>query len=141
MSLIDADDLLETLDGVLRCNDMVFEPNNLICNFPNDCKGCKWRETLDFVKRLVKSSETVDAAPVVHGHWIRHDIENDDECSNCHAFTDRALMWCNGIPTRRYEQHHYCPWCGAKMTGDFIYDLETSERIKDGDSDGECKKM
>ena len=63
--LIDADTLLKTLEGVWDCNDMVFEPNDHVCNVPNDCKGCKWRETLDFVKRIVKSSKSVNAVQVV----------------------------------------------------------------------------
>lgn len=59
----------------------------------------------------------VDAAPIMHGHWIvddnawHHDddggamdVEIEAVCSTCGNFgTDRML---------------YCPFCGAKMDGD-----------------------
>lgn len=91
---------------------MVFEPNDHICN-RLDCKGCKWRETLGFVKRLVKSSETVDAVPVVHGHWISVDEDirgfaEEFECSVCKR----------DINLGYYDtdcDYEYCPRCGAPM--------------------------
>ena len=87
------------------------------------------------VAYAVEKAETVDAVPVVHGHWVPFGYTTDT-CSVCNNNTDRALMCCYGSPSTRYEQHPYCPWCGAKMTGDLIYGLETGEQIKDGDSDG-----
>lgn len=103
MRLIDADKLKEYVSSI---------SSGLLC---------EW-DTLGVLSAIDKQ-QTVDADPVAHGYWIRHDIELDDECSNCHEFSDRQLMCYAGIPSTRYEQHPYCPWCGAKMTGDFIYDL------------------
>ena len=56
--LIDADALTETTDGIWDCNDLYFQPNDKICD-PNDCKGCKWRETMDCFRRRVKHAPTV----------------------------------------------------------------------------------
>ena len=60
----------------------------------------------------IENAPTVDAAPVVHGHWIEHpNVEIVDgkrisnyECSEC-------LCW--------YRTHeNYCGECGAKMDGE-----------------------
>ena len=55
---IDADALTETTDGIWDCNDLYFQPNDKICD-PNDCKGCKWRETMDCFRRMVKHAPTI----------------------------------------------------------------------------------
>lgn len=48
---------------------------------------------------------TIDAVPVVHGHWVFS--ENDDMfyCTNCK----------NGSVRNDYP---YCHWCGAVMDGE-----------------------
>ena len=56
--LIDADALTETTEGIWDCNDLYFQPNDKICD-PNDCKGCKWRETMDCFRRMVKHAPTI----------------------------------------------------------------------------------
>lgn len=108
--LIDANTLLKTLDSVWDCNDMVFEPNDCICDPLDDCKGCKWRETLDFAKRQVKASKTVDAVPVIHARWERWVVdvaEHPWHCSHC------------GWPPPKHVCHiedmEYCAHCGACM--------------------------
>ena len=58
MRTIDADALMETTDGIWDCNDLYFQPNDKICD-PNDCKGCKWRETMDCFRRMVKHAPTI----------------------------------------------------------------------------------
>lgn len=63
--LIDADALLKKLERMWDCTDIFFEPKELLCDPLSDCKGCKWKEILDFVKKIVKSSKPVDAVPVV----------------------------------------------------------------------------
>lgn len=62
--LIDADALAETTDGIWDCNDLYFQPNDKICD-PNDCKGCKWRETMDCFRRMVKHAPTIIPAEEV----------------------------------------------------------------------------
>jgi hypothetical protein len=56
--LIDADALMETTDGIWDCNDLYFQPNDKICD-PDDCKGCKWRETMDCFRRMIKHTPTI----------------------------------------------------------------------------------
>lgn len=91
MRLIDADVLLKTLDCVWDCNDMVFEPNDCICDPLDDCKGCKWRETLDFAKRQVKNSRTVDAVSVVR-------------CKDCKYWRESGKdMMCEAVCDDPYE--------------------------------------
>jgi len=57
--LIDADALAEKIDGIWDCNDMVFRPNDKICKIPEDCKGCKWAQTKNFIKRMVENAPTI----------------------------------------------------------------------------------
>ena len=76
----------------------------------------------DDAKEMVDKMPTVDAVPVVHGHW--EDGWGEDcygsiayksiDCSECHEIFkieshDREY-WKN-----RFE---VCPFCGAKMDGD-----------------------
>ena len=67
-------------------------------------------------RKLIDEQPTVDAVPVVHAHWIRH--ENADivdgylvpnfECSECHSW--------------KKDDSDYCPDCGAKMEEDKVDD-------------------
>ena len=57
--LIDADTLVERIDGIWDCNDMVFKPNDKICKIPEDCKGCKWEQTKDCIQRMVENAPTI----------------------------------------------------------------------------------
>lgn len=60
------------------------------------------------VRRAIDNAPTVDAVEVVHGRWIRREIDLEhyegydiDDCSVCGR---------NGLPW-----YAYCPNCGAKM--------------------------
>ncbi len=55
----DLDKLVEKIDGIWDCNDMVFKPNDHCCNIPEDCKGCKWVETKNFIRRMVANAPTI----------------------------------------------------------------------------------
>lgn len=56
--LIDADVLMEKLNGIWDCNDMTFAPVDGCC-IDADCKSCRWRETIEYVKRLVQNQTTI----------------------------------------------------------------------------------
>jgi hypothetical protein len=58
MRPIDADALMEKLNGIWDCNDMTFEPVDGCC-IDADCKSCRWRETIEYVKRLVQNQTTI----------------------------------------------------------------------------------
>lgn len=55
----DLDKLIEKIDGIWDCNDMVFRPNDHCCNVPEDCKGCKWAETKNFIRRMIANAPTI----------------------------------------------------------------------------------
>lgn len=54
----DLDKLAEKIEGIWDCNDLYFQPNDQICD-PEDCKGCKWRETWDCFRRMVNHAPTI----------------------------------------------------------------------------------
>lgn len=61
------------------------------------------------IEDIVSEQPTVDAVPVVHGHWVS-EINSYGEttawhCSNCY---ERTGFFTTG-------QSNYCPECGAKM--------------------------
>ena len=61
----------------------------------------------------INNAPTVDAVPVVHGHWIKADLDHDYvTCSNCKELNrnDRLAF----IPDYA-KGMHYCMICGAKM--------------------------
>lgn len=57
---------------------------------------------------VVDKALTIDAAPVVHGHW-EHDETGANFCSVCYEYPyddgEYHLLW----------HTDYCPHCGAKM--------------------------
>lgn len=59
------------------------------------------------VDRFVDLQITVDAEPVIHGHWINR--RNSVYCSRC------GKGYRNGVGTISALNHNYCPNCGAKM--------------------------
>ncbi len=102
MRLIDAAELLQTL-AVTVDN---FDPRWL--------RDRSIRDGLKIAKKAIEESQTVDAAPVVHGQWIgTADGYADGElvydmwrCSECDYDADGA----DEKPGWRF-----CPNCGAKM--------------------------
>ena len=96
MRLIDANALRKAID---LCDIDTFTDKQTICE-------------------QIAEATTVDAKPVVHGHWI-----SLDECSNagvycsvCHKKVWKEdYAWCN---RKNKLRSNYCPNCGAKMDGD-----------------------
>ena len=73
--------------------------------------------TIETAKRLIlkvlDTSETVDAIPVVHGHWeITDAYPHNVYCSVCHKRYAQThwKVWEDGTLPR-----NYCPNCMAKM--------------------------
>jgi len=74
-----------------------------------------WQGAISITEQL----PSVDAEPVVHGHWIEttipanttgyggvgQDKKDGVLCSKCRSAFDVKLLWSN----------NYCPNCGAKM--------------------------
>lgn len=63
---------------------------------------------------VIRNQSTIDAVPVVHGHW-KYDNQYHwyraccSECGYCRV-TD--------VEADRWNEWKYCPNCGAKMDGD-----------------------
>ena len=94
MRLIDADDALKRIDGLLRspfANDKFITPQYIAV-----------RDAIHLVKELcIGKSLTVDAVPVVHGRVLDNENPICGLCSECGESVNRK--W------------HLCPSCGALM--------------------------
>lgn len=71
------------------------------------------------VRNLIMRQKAVDAAPVVHGRWVKMtgmmppEYHGHYECSECQwHMKGLRNSW------TREEELNYCPNCGAKMDGE-----------------------
>ena len=108
---IEREALLERIDGIWDCADMVFEPNDKCCR-SDDCASCKWRETKNAIRKIAANIPAADVRPVIRGH-----IEEDENtylyCSECNCnITLAAYETPNGNLILR---PNFCPNCGADM--------------------------
>ena len=69
------------------------------------------------LEELLDEIPTVDAVPVVHGHWEEEQIVDDStiieiwqsaKCSKCGRYHTTPYAY-------YFDKFHYCPQCGAKM--------------------------
>lgn len=65
---IEREALLERIDDIWDCADMVFEPNDHCCH-DGDCEGCKWAETKNAIRKIIADFPAADVQPVVP-KWI-----------------------------------------------------------------------
>lgn len=61
----------------------------------------------DTAKKELRYCKTVDAIPVVHGHWIPSNTPDAFWVCSCCGFPSEA----HGA----FKLYKYCPQCGAKM--------------------------
>lgn len=63
----------------------------------------------EIFRQRVEMAPTIDAAPVVHGHWEKSidelGIDRGWVCSCCKS----------SVYQMTYEPYEYCPHCGARM--------------------------
>ena len=64
--------------------------------------------------RALSEMPTIDAVPVVHGEWIKHNNPNYSPFDDSGEY----LYQCNKCGMVEYRARHYCPNCGAKMDGE-----------------------
>lgn len=68
-----------------------------------DDYGIGFDEGAQAILDEIKDAPTIDAVPVIHGHW-KQDENKRYRCSNCQAVKDQYYDW-------------FCSYCGAKMDG------------------------
>lgn len=78
------------------------------------CRACSWNDAMN----IVEEAPAVDAAPVVHGRWVKMtgmmppEYHGHYECSECQwHMKGLRNSW------TREEEMSFCPNCGAKMDG------------------------
>ena len=98
MRLIDADRLF----GFIQKKKAYMEQNYMVFNNYNKGKYDAYYEMLN----IIKEQPTIDAEPVVHGHWIEKPylLGTSNFCSCCGENY--------GMPHGKFN---YCPNCRAKM--------------------------
>lgn len=69
------------------------------------------KKVTDEVVKGLKALPTVDAVPVVHGHW------GEPQGDGCITYDKNAYRQCSVCGNRQFlgMQMNYCPHCGAKM--------------------------
>lgn len=66
----------------------------------------------------LKNAPTIEAAPVVHGHWREYTRSALVSWKNGEpVWVDRAVYYCDGCSFGTIIKHNYCPRCGQKMDG------------------------
>lgn len=100
MRLIDADALNEKFGCQEKCDGCEFHGPDNFCNIDEI--------PLFEVCYAINFAPTIDAVPVVHGHW-KEDDGRVRVCSVCD--TD----WCHKDEMDFEQYFNYCPNCGAKM--------------------------
>ena len=73
---IEREAVLEMLDGIYDCNDMVFDNDSCV---GADCRSCRWRDTKKYIRKRV---ERIPAADVVEVVRCR-DCIRADEYGHC----------------------------------------------------------
>lgn len=56
---IDRQKLLENVDAIWDCNDMVFEGDRDHACHPEDCRGCHWHDTKQYIRKLIANAPAV----------------------------------------------------------------------------------
>lgn len=98
--------LLEKIDGIWDCADMVFEPNDHCCR-TDDCGSCKWRETKNAIRKIAATIPAADVRPVARGEW-----EVKSQKIRGYSIDFYKCSVCGNEPDDKYN---FCPNCGADM--------------------------
>lgn len=60
---IEREKIEKFFDGIYDCTDLVFEPNDHCCAV-DDCAHCKWRETMNAIKKRILSIPAADVRQI-----------------------------------------------------------------------------
>lgn len=67
------------------------------------------KDTRETAQNLIDAQPTIEAAPVVHGEWVKAKYDAEYECSNYHCIEYERLT------KSGFKLPNFCPNCGAKM--------------------------
>lgn len=105
--LIDADFFEEKIKESLKWVDRNLEKDRFL-------EGCK-ASLIDILSTLRNYTPTIDAVPVVHGHWKE---VSADEMYGSGSYETAGFLCSNcgfDIESIEHNAFNYCPNCGAKM--------------------------
>lgn len=106
------------MDELIKRNDLLKEICGWCTNYVADTPICEEKECAYTL--CVKSAPTVDAEPVVHGHWVTNIYDRDFVRIDKDGFPEKSCYCsvCGDWLTASDEyavRGYYCPNCGAKM--------------------------
>ena len=86
--------------------------------------GNAMRGGIRIALRCMENTPTIEAEPVRHGKWMKHDL-GETYCSKCHsripfihrfdAYPDCCMDYEDMQWDEEIDRTPYCPRCGAKM--------------------------
>ena len=106
--LIDADEAIDYVNNLITVHRF-YHPRSTTENFP-----------ISEVIAKINEVPTVDAVPVMHGHWEEKEVFYDDNgngviaewqscrCSDCKKYDTSPYLY-------YFKEPKYCSECGAKM--------------------------
>lgn len=105
---------------MMQDNDLISRAAAIFVSDSADYRGLTVEDVMkvtDVVSAGLRDLPAVDAAPVIHAHWIEY--YTDIMCSYCHAtYKDEIVgMYQDGVDHLRYVGLEYCPHCGSIMDG------------------------
>ena len=63
------------------------------------------------VGQAIWDTPTADVAPIVHGEWVKKDLNNP-------LYESKQAPHCSICGEMSFIRYKYCPDCGAKMDGE-----------------------
>ena len=100
-------------DEYIKRSDALFELSRY-ANARDPVHRISYR--VDLCERIEKIP-AADVEPVRHGRWVQSDLDKDFvTCSECKRMKLQNRMAWN-LNTAEHWGLHYCPNCGAKMSG------------------------
>jgi hypothetical protein len=74
---------------------------------------------LHAIKNTLDDTETEEAAPAVHGEWVKFTRSSLIAFkAGTPVWADRAVYRCDHCHFGTIAKHNYCPRCGVRMDGD-----------------------
>ena len=78
---------------------------------------------------IIEDAPAADVAEVRHGRWVQSDLDKDFvTCSECKRMKLQNRMAWN-LNTAEHWGLHYCPNCGAKMSGPEGDEMERARKL------------